>query len=91
MRGATRAGALVINPEVAESDLTRLPLDQLRGRFEGAEVEVSSDAAKWTSSAFSASGRRALEGIFLVLGLLLLAAEAVVTRALRVNVRVRPA
>lgn len=91
MRGATRAGALVVNPEVAESDLTRLPLDQLRGRFDGADVAVASDAAKWTNSAFAVSGRRALEGLFLVLGLLLLAAEAVVTRALRVNVRERPA
>src|ERR1019366_2124846 len=81
LRGTQRAGALVVNPEVSESDLTRLPLAQLRARFLGAEVAATDDAARWTASAFSFSGRRALDGAFIAVALLLLAAEAVVTRA----------
>ena len=81
LRGQQRAGALVVNPEVSESDLTRLPIGALRSRFSGAEVAATDDAAKWTASAFSFSGRRALDGAFILLALLLLIAEAVVTRA----------
>ena len=81
LRGTQRAGALVVNPEVGESDLTRLPLAQLRARFSGAEVAATDDAARWTALAFSYSGRRALDAAFIALALLLLAAEAVVTRA----------
>jgi hypothetical protein len=71
-----------VNPEVTESDLTRLPIAQLRSRFSGAEVVATDDASKWTASAFSLSGRRALDGAFIGLALLLLVAEAVVTRAI---------
>jgi hypothetical protein len=81
LRGAARAGALVVNSEVAESDLTRLSLQELRSRFSGAEVTVSADLAGWTASAFDVGGRRALDVAFLVGALLLLAAEAMVTRA----------
>jgi hypothetical protein len=82
LRGTQRAGALVVNPEINESDLTRLPIAQLRSRFSGGEVAATDDAGKWTSSAFSFSGRRALDGAFIALALLLLVAEAVVTRAI---------
>lgn len=82
LRGTQRAGALVVNPEVGESDLTRLSVAQLEARFSGAEVIATDNASRWVASAFSFSGRRALDSSFLVLGLLLLAAEAVVTRAI---------
>jgi hypothetical protein len=82
LRGTQRAGALVVNAEVEESDLARLPLAQLQSRFSGAEVAATDNAPRWIASAFSFSGRRALDASFLVLGLLLLAAEAVVTRAI---------
>jgi hypothetical protein len=82
LRGTQRAGALVVNPEVNESDLTRLPIAALRSRFSGADVAATDDAARWTASAFSLSGRRALDGAFILLALLLLVAEAVVTRAI---------
>jgi hypothetical protein len=81
LRGAARAGALVVNPEVGESDLARLPAGELGSRFTGGEVAVAGDVARWTVSAFAVSGRRALDAMFLAAGLLLLAAEAVVTRA----------
>lgn len=82
LRGTQRAGALVVNPEPVESDLARLPLAQLRSRFTGGDVVATDDAARWTASAFSFSGRRALSGAFLILALLLLAAEAFITRAI---------
>jgi hypothetical protein len=44
-------------------------------------VTITSDQARWSSSAFDIGGRRALDVVFLGLGLLLLAAEATVTRA----------
>ena len=86
MRGAVRAGALVVNGEVGESDLTRLSLQELRARFGGAEVVATSDLASWTASAFAVSGRRSLDATLLVLGLLFLAAEATVTRAVPAKV-----
>jgi hypothetical protein len=82
LRGTQRAGALVVNPEAAESDLARLPLAQLRSRFAGAEVAATDDAQRWISSAFALSGRRALDAAFIIVALLLLAAEAVVTRVI---------
>lgn len=85
LRGAARAGALVVNPEVSESDLARLPIAQLRSRFSGADVAATDDAGRFAASAFSLSGRRALDGAFIALALLLLAAEAVVTRAIAPN------
>ena len=82
LRGTQRAGALVVNPEAPESDLARLPLAQLRSRFAGAEVAATDDAQRWMSSAFALSGRRALDGAFIIVALLLLAAEAAVTRVI---------
>ena len=81
LRGTARAGALVVNAEVSESDLARLSLADLRSRFTGASVTATSELSRWTASAFDVGGRRALDAVFLVVGLLLLAAEAAVTRA----------
>lgn len=81
LRGSSRAGALVVNGEVAESNLARLPVSELRARFSGADATATADLGRWTATAFAVSGRRALDALFLVGGLLLLAAEAVVTRA----------
>ena len=81
LRGAARAGALVVNAEVAESDLARISVSDLRGRFTGATVVATSELSRWTASAFDVTGHRALDTVFLVAGLLLLAAEAAVTRA----------
>ena len=81
LRGTQRAGALVVNPEVGESDLARLPLAQLRSRFTGARGRRDRRRGPLAALAFAFSGRRALDGAFVALALLLLAAEAVVTRA----------
>jgi hypothetical protein len=80
-RGTARGGALVVNPEVAESDLAALSAQALGSRFSGAPVTVHADAGAWQASVFTVTGRRALEGTFLVIALLLLASEAGMTRA----------
>lgn len=80
-RGAARAGALVVNPEAAESDLARLTTAQLQSRFTGGDATALADASRWVAAAFTVSGRRTLDGAFLWLVLFLLAAEAVVARA----------
>ena len=80
-RGAARSGALVVNAEVPESDLARLTSGALGARFSGASVTVNGEAGPWVATVFAVTGRRALEGTFLIVGLLLLAAEAAVTRA----------
>lgn len=80
-RGTARGGALVVNPEVAESDLARLGASALAGKFSDGDVRVAGDAGAWTPTVFAVTGRRALEGTFLVAALLCLVAEAAVTRA----------
>jgi hypothetical protein len=80
-RGTARGGALVVNPETAESDLAALSAQALGARFSGAPVTVLADAGAWQASVFTVTGRRALEGTFLVIALLLLASEAGMTRA----------
>lgn len=77
-RGSARAGALVVNGEPAESDLTRLEPARLAALL-GAEAVVA-DPAALGRAAFRAGGRRALAATFLVLALLLLVAEALVAR-----------
>lgn len=82
-RGAARGAALVVNPEVTESDLARLSPAQLAAEFTGGPVEVSGDEPKWLATVFAVGGRRALEGTFLAAAALLLVAEAAVTRVAR--------
>lgn len=76
-RGALRAGALVVNGEPAESDLTRLDADALAEQL-GAEPEA--DATAIAGVAFGAGGRRFLDGSLLLLAVGLLAVEALVAR-----------
>ena len=80
-KGTARGGALVVNPEVVESDLTRLTPAALATHFSGAPVTVFGDLTPWAETVFAVTGRRALEGSFLVIALLLFGAEALVTRA----------
>lgn len=80
-RGTARGGALVVNAEVVESDLARLTTTGFAERFSGGPVAVTGDASQWTGTVFAVTGRRALEGSFLIVALLLLGAEAAVTRA----------
>lgn len=76
-RGQARAGALVVNGEPAESDLTRLDASALAEQL---GADLVDDPRALAGAAFSAGGRRFLDGTLLVLALLLLVAEALVAR-----------
>lgn len=76
MRGGARAGALVVDPEPAETELARLDVTTLRDRFRGREIVAVADSSAFASAAFSAAARRPIGIWFLTLALALLAAES---------------
>lgn len=80
-RGPARGGAVVVNPESAESDLSRADATTLASRLAGGPVAVHTAVGDWVPTVFAVTGRRALEGTLLVAVALLLVAEAAVTRA----------
>ncbi|MEP7343782.1 MAG: BatA and WFA domain-containing protein [Gemmatimonadaceae bacterium] len=87
-QGAQRVGAVVVNPEPEESDLRRLPADQLRGRIRVRESIVVSDDPSWQRAIFDVGSRRPLQPSLLLLALLCLAVELFVVRR---DGQVRPA
>jgi hypothetical protein len=77
LRGARRAGALVVNPEPDESALARLEPAALASRLRGdAEVRVLHEADEWRSAVFAGAARRPLLVPLLVAVMLLLLAES---------------
>ncbi|MGQ0715632.1 MAG: hypothetical protein ACT4PJ_18185, partial [Gemmatimonadaceae bacterium] len=80
LRGGRRVGALVVNPEPEESDLTRLDGAMLASRLRAAEV-VLPDSARWSAALFSSSPRRSLLVPVLVLALAVLILESAVAGA----------
>jgi len=80
-RGPTRVGAVTVNAEADESDLRRLNEGTLAARVRGRDVVVLRDAEAWRSAAFAAGNRRPLGTLFLILLLLVVAAETVVARS----------
>lgn len=79
-QGAERVGAVVVNPEPDESDLRRLPNDQLRARIRVRESVVVSDDALWKRAIFDVGSRRPLQPSLLLLALACLVAELFVVR-----------
>jgi hypothetical protein len=79
-RGGRIVGALVVNAEAAESDLTPLSGDAMRARIDGANVIVAADAATAAGRAFDSAARRPLITIMLIVLLLALLAEAWIAR-----------
>ncbi|MBV6520483.1 MAG: hypothetical protein MNPFHGCM_00598 [Gemmatimonadaceae bacterium] len=79
-RGAERVGAVVVNAEPEESDLRRLPLDQLRSRIRVRESVVVSDDGAWKRAVFDVGSRRPLQPSLLLLALACLAGELMVVR-----------
>lgn len=77
-RGDRRVGAVVVNPEVEESDLASLDAAALAARL-GARATVTPDAGAWRARAWTA-GQRPLMGPLLWLALALLVAELLVAR-----------
>ena len=74
--GGARAGALVVDPEAAESELARLDLATLRERIHGRDVVAVNDSAAFATAAFGAAARRPIGSGFLALAFVLLAAES---------------
>lgn len=79
-RGPERVGALVVNAEPEESELTRLPIATLRERVRSRSALVTADAAEWKRSLFDVGSRRPLQLPLILLALALLVAETVVVR-----------
>lgn len=79
-RGTERVGALVVNVEPEESDLTRLPLAALRERIRATGAVVTHDPAEWSRALFDVGARRPLQLPLILLALALLAAETFVVQ-----------
>jgi hypothetical protein len=78
LRGATRVGAVVVNPPPEESSLERYTADDLRERVGGARhAMVARDPAAWITQAFRGAARRSLIEPALVFALLMLVVEAI--------------
>jgi len=79
IQGARRVGALVVNPEVAESRLERWAPGELRQRVVSSGARLAKDREEWGRLSFSGSARRSLAvpllaGVLLVLGAEMVAA-----------------
>lgn len=77
IRGARRVGALVVNPEVAESRLERWAADDLEDRVVTTPARVARDQEDWVRQSFSGSARRSLLVPLLFVVALALGAEMV--------------
>lgn len=80
VRSGARVGALVVNPEAEESDVARWQSREVSGRMSGASVRGVDDADALARRAFGGDGGAALLGPLLALGLVVLAAEALIAR-----------
>lgn len=80
-RGPTRTGAITVNAEPDEADLRRLNANAFMARVRGRDVAVLQDGGAWRAAAFAAGNRRPLGTLFLILLLLVVAAETVVARS----------
>jgi hypothetical protein len=76
MRGPERVGALVVNPEAAESVLDRYDDNGLRARLRGRDVRVISDSARWRTAAFDSAPRRPVIMPLLLLAVVTLLVES---------------
>ena len=80
VRAGARAGALVVNPEAEESDVAGWSAQEVGARITAVSVRGVDDASALARRAFGGDGGAALLGPLLVLGLGLLALEALVAR-----------
>ena len=79
-RAGRRVGALVANPDPAESMLERFGPDDLTRRITAQRVLNASDRAQFTRMAFRAAARRSVLEPLLAIALILLLLEAVLVR-----------
>ena len=81
VRNGRRVGALVVNPEVAESQLARWPTEDLKRRVVSANGRVARDRTEWSRLAFTGAARRSLVVPLLLVCVLILGAETVAATA----------
>ena len=82
-RAGAIVGALVVNPEPVESDLSALRGDALAARITGTRARVIAPSGAVAHAAFSVAARRPLAGILLVVLAVLLVVESLVARESR--------
>jgi hypothetical protein len=80
-RGPTRVGAITVNVEPEESDLRRMDNAAFLARVRGRDVAVLREGEQWRAAAFAVGNRRPLGTLFLILLLLVVAAETLVARS----------
>ncbi len=80
LRGLTRVGAVVVNPEPEESVLQRLSPSTLRSRLGSRDAQVTTNLDAFRRSAFDPSAGRSLVTPLLALALLVLGAEGWMSR-----------
>ena len=83
LRGTTRVGALVVNPEPTESDLARLTPQALAVRLGTRATNVFTDSSAMVASVLTAAPQRPLLAPFLALAALILLAETLITAPAR--------
>lgn len=83
LKGARRIGAIAVNAPAAESELARLPEEQLAARLGGSRSRAATSGAAWIRDTFAAGARRPIVTPLLLLALLLIAAEAITVRTTR--------
>ena len=77
IQGARRVGALVVNPEVSESQLARWSKGELKDRVASGNVRVTDNRDEWVRLAFTGAARRSLVAPMLIAALLVLGMETV--------------
>ena len=85
VHGATRLGALVVNPEPAESDLRRLDDAALAARLRARHVTTAEDGARFAAAVFATAPRRPLAAPLFAMALVALVAESAMARGSRTN------
>lgn len=85
LRGTTRVGALVVNPEPAESDLARLTPQALAVRLGTRAANVFTDSTALSASVLTAAPQRPLLVPLLVIAAITLLAEMLITAPARTS------
>jgi hypothetical protein len=78
LHGGRRTGALVVNPEPEESDLTRLDLATLGSRIRARDVRALDDSEQLQAGIFASAPRRSISIALLLVALAALIAESAV-------------
>ena len=83
LRGTTRVGALVVNPEPVESELARLTPQALAVRLDTRATNIFTDSAALTASVLTATPQRPLLAPLLLIAAITLLAETLITAPAR--------